>query len=152
MTAHQAPLSLGFQARTVEWAAISFSNTWKWKVRMKLLRCVRLFSTPRTVAYQAPPSMGFSRHQYWSARTKLDNILKSRHITLLTKVHIVKPMVFPVVIFGYESWMTEKAEHQRIDVFKLWCWRKLLRVPWTARRSNQSILMEISPEYSLLYE
>ena len=116
---------------------------------MKLLRCVRLFSTPRTVAYQAPPSMGFSRQQYWSARTKLDNILKSRHITLLTKVHIVKPMVFPVVIFGYESWMTEKAEHQRIDVFKLWCWRKLLRVPWTARRSNQSILKEISPEYSL---
>ena len=116
---------------------------------MKLLSCVRLFSTPRTVAYQAPPSMGFSRQQYWSARTKLDNILKSSHITLLTKVHIVKPMVFPVVIFGCESWMTEKAKHQRIDVFKLWCWRKLLRVPWTARRSNQSILKEISPEYSL---
>ena len=110
---------------------------------------VCLFATPWTAAYQAPPSMGFSRQQYWSARINLDNVLKSRHITLLTKVHIVKPMVFPVVIFGCESWIIKKAEHQRIDVFKLWCWGKLLRVPWTARRSNQSILKEISPEYSL---
>ena len=76
-------------------------------------------------------------------------ILKSRHITLLTKVHLVKAMVFPVVMYGCESWTTKKAEHQRIDAFELWCWRRLLRVPWTARRSNQSILKEISPEYSL---
>ena len=80
--------------------------------------------------------------------TKLDNILKSRDITLLTKVHLVKAMFFPVVMYGCESRTIKKAEHQRIDVFELWCWRKLLRVPWTTRRSNQSILKELSPEYS----
>ena len=79
----------------------------------------------------------------------LDSILKSRDITLLTKVHIVKAMVFPVVMYRCESWTIEKAEHQRIETFELWCWKRLLRVPWTARRSNQSILKEISPEYSL---
>ena len=81
--------------------------------------------------------------------TNLDSVLKSRDITLLTKVHIVKAMVFPVVMYGYESWTVKKAEHQRIDAFELWCWRRLLRVPWAARRSNQSVLKEISPEYSL---
>ena len=81
--------------------------------------------------------------------TNLDNILKSRNITLPTKVHLVKAMVFPVVMYGCESWTIKKAEHQRIDAFELWCWRRLLRVPWTARRSNQSILKEISPECSL---
>ena len=81
--------------------------------------------------------------------TNLDSILKSRDITLPTKVHLVKAMVFPVVMYGYESWTIMKAEHRRIDAFKLWCWRRLLRVPWTARSSNQSILKEISPEYSL---
>ena len=81
--------------------------------------------------------------------TKLDSILKSRDITLPTKVHLVKAMVFPVVMYGCESWTIKKAEHQRIDAFELWCWTGLLRVPWTARRSNQSILNEISPEYSL---
>ena len=79
----------------------------------------------------------------------LDSILKSRDITLPTKVHLVKPLVFPVVMYGCESWTIKKAEHQRIDAFELWCWRRLLRVPYTARRSNQSILKEISPEYSL---
>ena len=79
----------------------------------------------------------------------LDRILKSRDITLSTKVPIVKAMVFPVVMYGCESWTIKRAESQRIDAFELWCWRRLLRVPWTARRSNQSILMEISPEYSL---
>ena len=79
----------------------------------------------------------------------LDSILKSRDITLPTKVHLVKTMVFPVVMYGYESWTIKKAEHQRNDAFELWCWRRLLRVPWTARRSNQFILREISPEYSL---
>ena len=83
------------------------------------------------------------------AMTKLDGILKSRHVTLPTKVHLVKAMVFPVVMYGYESWTIQKAKHQRIDASELWCWRRLLRVPWTARRSNQSILKEISPEYSL---
>ena len=83
------------------------------------------------------------------AMTNLDSILKSRDITLPTKVHLVKAMVFPVVTYGCESWTIKKAEHQRIDAFELWCWRRILRVPWTARRPNQSILKEISPEYSL---
>ena len=83
------------------------------------------------------------------AMTKLDSVLKSRDIILLTKVHIVKAMVFPVVTYGCESWTVKKAEHQRIDAFELWCQRRLPKVPWTARRSNQSILKEISPEYSL---
>ena len=81
--------------------------------------------------------------------TNLDSILKSRDITLPTKVRLVKTMVFPVVRYGYESWTVKKAEHQRIDAFELWCWRRLLRVPWTGRRSNQSILKETSPECSL---
>ena len=83
------------------------------------------------------------------AMTNLDSMLKSRDITLLTKVHIVKAMVFPVVMYGCQSWTIKKAEGQRIDAFELWYWRRLLRVPWTPRRSNQSILKEISPEYSL---
>ena len=81
--------------------------------------------------------------------TNLDSILKSRDITLPTKVHIVKAVVFPVVMYGYESWTVKKTEFWRIDAFALWCWRRLLRVPWTARRSNQSILKEISPGISL---
>ena len=81
--------------------------------------------------------------------TNLDSIFKSRDITLLTKVRLVKAMVFPVVTYGYESWTVKKAECRRIDAFELWCWRRLLRVPWTARRSNQSILKEISPGISL---
>ena len=81
--------------------------------------------------------------------TNLDRILKSRNITLLTKVRLVKAMVFPVVIYGCESWTINKAEHKRIDAFELWCWRRLLRIPWTARRSKQSILKEISPACSL---
>ena len=81
--------------------------------------------------------------------SNLDSILKSRDITLPTKVRLVKVVVFPVVMYGCESWTIKKAEHQRTDAFELWCWRRLLRVPWTARRSNQSLLKEISPEYSL---
>ena len=91
------------------------------------------------------------RHLLFSRKimTNLDSILKSRDITLPTKVHLVKVMVFPVVMYGCESWTVKKAEGQRIDAFELWCWRRLLRVPWTAMRANQSILKEISPEYSL---
>ena len=81
--------------------------------------------------------------------TNLDSILKSRDITLPKKIYLVRAMVFPVVMYGCESWTIKKAEHRRIDVFELWGWRRLLRVPWTAKRSNQSILKEISPEYSL---
>ena len=90
--------------------------------------------------------MNFLRRK---AMTNLGSVLKSRDVTLLTKVHIVKAMIFPVVIYGYESRTVKKAEHQRIDTFELWCWRRLLRVPWTARRSNQSIPKEISPEWLL---
>ena len=91
------------------------------------------------------------RHLLLGSKTmaNLDSILKSRDIILPTKVHLIKAMVFPVVMYGCESWTIKKAEHQRIDAFELWYWRRLLRVPWTARRSNQSILKEISPEYSL---
>ena len=81
--------------------------------------------------------------------TNLDSVLKSRDITLPTKVHIVKAMVFPVVTYSFDSWTVKKAEGQRINTFELWCWRRILRVPWTERRSNQSILKEINPEYSL---
>ena len=81
--------------------------------------------------------------------TNLDSILKSKDITLPTKAHLVKAMVFSVVMYGCENWTLKKAEHQRTDAFELWCWRRVLRAPWTARRSNQSILKEISPEYSL---
>ena len=84
-----------------------------------------------------------------NAMTNLDSILKSRDITLATKVCLVKAMVFPVVTYGCESWTLKKAEHQRIEAFELWCWRRILSIPWTARRSNQSILKEINPEYSL---
>ena len=82
-------------------------------------------------------------------KTHLDSIFKNRDITLPTKVHIVKAMVFPVVMYGCESWTIKKTEHRRIDAFKRWCWKRLLRAPWTASRSNQSILKEISPQYSL---
>ena len=91
------------------------------------------------------------RHLFLGSKimTNLDSILKSRDITLLTKVHLVKAMVFPLVVHGCKSWTIKKSECQRIDAFELWCWRRLLRVPWTARRSSQSVLTEISPEYSL---
>ena len=91
------------------------------------------------------------RHFFFGRKvmTNLDSILKSRDITLPTKFHLVKAIVFPVVVYGCESWTVKKAEHRRIDAFELWCWRRLLRVPWIARRSNQSILKEINPEYSL---
>ena len=105
--------------------------------------------TPWTAAYQAPPSMGFSRQEYWSGVPLLDSISKSRDITLPTKVHLVKTMVFTVVMYGCKSWTLKKAECQRIDALELWCWRRLLRVPWTARRSNQSILKEVNPGISL---
>ena len=125
-------------------------------------------------AHQDPPSLGFSRQDYWSGSpspsladgdcshenerrlllgrkvmTNLGSTLKSRDITLLTKVCLVKAMVFPVVVYGCESWTIRKAEGRIIDAFELWCWRRLLRVPWTARRSNQSILKEINHDYPL---
>ena len=106
-------------------------------------------------AHQAPQSLGFSRQKYWSGlpfpspMTNLDSVLKRKDITLSTKVHLVKAMIFPVVMYGCENWTIKKAEHQRIDAFELWCRRRRLIVLWTARRSNQSILKDICPEYSL---
>ena len=150
----QTPVPGILQARTLEWVAISF-NAWKWKVKVKSLSHVQLLATPWTAAYQALPSIGFSRQEYWSGvplpspMTSLDSVLKSRDITLLTKVHIVKAMVFPVVMYGCESWTITKAEHQRVDAFELWYWRRLLRVPLISRRSNQSILKAINTEYTL---
>ena len=91
----------------------------------------------------------FTTSATWEAPIKLDSILKSRAITFLTKVHIVKTMVFPAVMYRCASWTTKKVEHQRIDTFELWCWRRLFRAPWTARRSNQSILKEMNPKYAL---
>ena len=157
MAAHQAPPSVPeiLQARTLEWVAISFSNAWKWKVKGKSLSRVQLLATPWTAAYQAPPSMGFSRQEYRigvplpSPMTNLDSLLKSRDITLTTEVHLVKAMIFPVVMYGCKSWIIKKAEHWRTDAFELQCWRRLLKVPCTARSSNQSILKEISPESTL---
>ena len=111
----------------------------------KLYYLVRLFMLYYLLCYLAMLSSNFGR----KAMTNLDSILQSRDITLLTKVHLVKVMVFPVVMYGCESWSKKKTEHWRTDAFKLSCWRRLLRVPWTARRSNQSILKEINSEYSL---
>ena len=156
MAAHQAPLSLGF-SRQEQWSGLPFpssmheSEKWKWSCSVS----VWLFVTPWTIAYQAPPSMGFSRQEYWSGlpllspMTTLDSILKSRAITLPTKVRLIKAVVFPEVIYGCESWTIKKAECWRIDAFELWYWIRLLRVPWTARRSNQSIWKEISPGCSM---
>ena len=112
---------------------------------------VRLYCLGSKITADGDCSYEIKRHLLLgrNAMTNLDSILKSRDITLPTKVHLVKTMVFPVVMYGCESLNIKKAQHQRIDAFELWCWRRLLRVPWTARRSNQSILKEISPGCSL---
>ena len=109
---------------------------------------VRLYFSGLQITADGDCSHEIKRHLLLGRKvmTNLNSILKSRDITLPTKVHLVKAMVFPVVVYGYESWTVKKAERRTIDAFELWCWRKLLRVSWTARRSNQSILKEISPE------
>ena len=115
----------------------------------------QLCVTPQTAAHQAPLPTGFPRQEYWSRllfpspMTNLEIVLKSTEKVLPTKVHLVKAKIFPVLMYGCESWTKKKAEHQRIDAFELWCWRRLLKVPWTARRSNQSLPKETSLEYSL---
>ena len=112
---------------------------------------VRLYFQGSKITADGDCSHEIKRHLLLGrkAMTNLDSILKSRDVTLPTKVLLVKPMVFPVVMYGCKSWTIKKAEHRRLDASELWCWKRLLRVPWTARRSNQSILKEISPEYSL---
>ena len=115
------------------------------------METVRLYFLGSKITAGGDCSHGIKRHLPLGRKTmaNLDSILKSRDINLPSKVYLVKAMVFPVVLYGCESWTVKKAEHRRIDAFELWCWRRLLRVPWTVRRSNQSILKEISPEYSL---
>ena len=112
---------------------------------------VRLYFLGSKITADGDCSREIKRHLLLGRKvmTSLDSILKSKDITLPTKVHLNKAMVFPIVMYGCESWTIKKAENQRIDAFELWCWRRLLRVPWTARRSNQSILKEISSEYSI---
>ena len=114
-------------------------------------QCQTLFLGGSKITADGDCSHEIKRHLLLGRKviTKLDSILKSRDITLPTKVHLVKAMVFPVVMYGCESWTVKEAEGRRIDAFELWCWRRLLRVPWTARRSDQSILKEINPECSL---
>ena len=134
------------QARVLEWFAISFSNVWKWKVKGKLLSRVRLLATPWTAAYQAPPSTGFSRQEYWSGVPPNPNFtIPSPNPFVLSIIHKFIYLLSPLVTF----WTIKKGEHWRIDAFELWCWRRVFRVPWIVRRSKQSILKEISAEYSL---
>ena len=122
-----------------------------WQIDGEILETVRDFFLGCKVTADGNCSLEIERHLLLGkkAMTNLDSILKSRDITLPTKVHLVKAMVFPVVMYGCESWTVKKAECRKIDAFELWCWRRLLRVPWTARRSNQSILKETSPGCSL---
>ena len=147
-----SPIPGILQARTLEWGAISFPNAWKWKVKVKLCPTSRphgLQPTRLLHPWDFPgKSTGVGCHCLLYM-TNTDSIFKSRDITLPTKVRLVKAMVFPVVMYGCESWTVRKVECWRIDAFELWCRRRLLRVPWTARRSNQSILKEISPEHSV---
>ena len=123
----------------------------QWKVTDFILGGSKITADYEIAVMAADCSHEIKRHLLLGrkAMTNLDSVLKSRGITLLTKVHLVKAMVFPAVTYECEDWTIKKAECQRIDAFELWCWRRLLRVPWTARRSNQSILKESNPEYSL---
>jgi len=123
-----------------------------WQIDEETIKTVREFIfLGSKITTDGDCSHDIKRHLFLGRKvmTNLDSISKSGDITLATNVHLVKAMVFPVVMYGCESWTIKKAEHRRIDAFELWCWRRLLRVPWTARRSNQSILKEINPEYSL---
>ena len=137
--AHQAPLSMEFSSQEY-WSGLPFPTPGDLPDPGIEPTCV---TSPALVGCL------FTTSATWEAPTKLDSILKSRAITLLTKVHIVKAMVFPAVMYRCASWTIKKVEHQRTDVFELWCWRRLFRVPWIARKSNQSILKEMNPVYAL---
>ena len=131
--------------------AMASSPITLWQIDGGTMEKVRDFVLGSKITADGDCSHEIKRHLLLERKTmtNLDNILKSRDITLSTKVRLVKAMVFPVVMYGCDSWTIKKAEHQRIDAFELWCWRRLLRVPWTTRISNQSTLKEISPKYSL---
>ena len=139
--------------REVWWATVhGVAKNWTWQTDGETVETVLDFTFFRSkITADGDCSHEIKRCLLLGRKvmTNLDSIFKSRDITLSTKVHLVKAMVFPVVMYGCESWTVKKAEHQRIDALELWCWRRLLRVPWTARRSNQSILKEISPGCSL---
>ena len=143
----KAGLKLNFQKTKI----MAFGPITSWQIDGETMEKVTdfLFLSSKITA-DGDCSREIKRHLLLGRKvmTNLDSILKSRDSTLPTKVHLVKVMVFPVVMCGCEGWTIKKAEHRRIDAFELWCWRRLLRVPWTARRSNQSILTKISPEYS----
>ena len=143
-----------YQARVLEWGATAFSSDpiISWQIEGETMETVTDFILLGSkIIADGDCSHEIKRHILLGrkAMTNLNSVLKSRDITLLAKVHLVKAMVFSVVMYGCESWTVKKAECRRIDAFELWCWRRLLKVSWTARGSNQSILKEISPEYSL---
>ena len=143
----KADLKLNIQKTKI----MASSPITSWQIDGKTMETVREFIfLGSKITADADCSHDIKRHLFLGrkAMTNLDNILKSRDVTLPTNIHLVKTMVFPVVMYVCESWTIKKAEHRRIDAFELWCWRGLLRVPWTARRSNQSILRKINPEYS----
>ena len=127
------------------------SSITSWQIDGEIMEAVRDYFWGSKITADGDCSHEIKRHLLLGrkAMTNVDSILKSRDITLSTKVHLVKAVFFPVVMYGCESWTVKKVEHQRFDAFELWCLKRLLRVPWTAKRSNQSILKEISPEYSL---
>ena len=130
---------------------MAFGPIASWEIDGETVETVADFILGSKITSDGDCSHEIKRHLLLGRKvmTSLDSILKSRDITLPTNVHLVKAVVFPVVMYGCENWTIKKAEHRRIDTFELWCWTRLLRVPWTARRSNQSILKEISPEYSM---
>ena len=144
-----AKVGLKFNIQKAKIMASGFITSWE--IDAETVETVRdLFLGGSKITADRDCSHEIKRHLFLGRKvmTNLDSILKSRDISLPTKAHLVKAMVFPAVMYGCESWTIKKAEHQRIDAFKLWCWRRLLTIPWTARRSNQSILKEISPVYS----
>ena len=152
MKVKQESEKLGLKLYIQKTKIVASGSTTSWQIDEETMETVKDFIfLGSKITADGDYSHEIKRHLLLGRKvmTNLDSILKTRDITLPTKVHLVKAMVFPVVMCGCESWTIKKAEHQRIDAFELWCWRRLLRVPWTARRSNQSILKEISPGCSL---
>ena len=152
MNVKQGSDKAGLKLNTQKMKIMASSPTTSWHIdreRMETVTDFIFLGSKITADSDCSQEIKICLSLWRKAMTHLDSMLKSRDITLLTKVHLVKAMVFPVVMYGCESWIIKKAECQRIGAFELWCWRRLLRVPWTARRSNQSILKEISPGYSL---
>ena len=151
MTVKEESEKVGLKLNIQKTKIVASGPITSWQINGETMETVRLYFGGSKIPADGDCSHEIKRCLFFGrkAMTNLDSILKSRDITSPRKVHLVKAMVFPVVIYGCESWTIKKAEGQRIDAFELWCWRRLFRAPWTARRSNQSILKEISPESSL---